>query len=772
MNSIQLKALRSKMATDETLKSTAKERKKNFSKISVPKAKTQEFIDKGWVDLEKPTKYRDRISLAKPADEVFENRIWMLFAKMGFKSLNIDRTFAIPYTVSGDLTQQIDVLAVDDDVAIVCECKASKKPGTKRQFKKEIEAIAGAREGLIKSVRELVDNKNLKIVFAFATSGYRVNSEDNKRLEDFEIQHFDDEVISYYEDLSSNLGTASRYQLEANLFPGAKIPNLENRVPAIRGKMGGHTYYSFMIEPKKMLKLGYVLHRNKANAKLMPTYQRIIKSNRLKNIREFVENDGFFPNSLIVNIDNEKELKFELSGLQLKGTKSRIGILDLPQKFRSLFIIDGQHRLYGHTETAAEDKALLPVVAFLNLSRTDQVRLFMDINQNQKAVPRNLLHTLNADLLWDSKDLREQKQAITSRLLIELGEQKSSPLYDRIKIGENVATETRHLTLDKLTTGLNKGNFIGDFKKNSIKKVGSFYTGNIDKTYSNLYAFLEMTLNYIESVCEKEWDRELANNGILLLNDGMSGLLTLIGSIVEHLEKNKIIDPKVDQPEIILSRCKPYLDPLAHFLDDVSDEIRNDLRARSGSPAPIRYYRVFQREINKSKPAFSPEGLEKYWEDESKQFNTKSFEMIRDIESYLKKDFREKLEDFAGPDFFKTHVPKKVYDEAFKLAAEKNRKILDGEPERAPWDCLNLIHYKEIALKAPNWTQVFEEYYTQPGEKNIRGGGKAKIAWMQSISDIRNENFHTYSVKKEEYELLCKIYEWLIEGQKQSDLSD
>ena len=46
--------------------------------------------------------------------------------------------------------------------------------------------------------------------------------------------------------------------------------------------MGGHTYYSFSIEPEKLLKLAYVLHRNEANSDMMPTYQRIIKKDVYK----------------------------------------------------------------------------------------------------------------------------------------------------------------------------------------------------------------------------------------------------------------------------------------------------------------------------------------------------------------------------------------------------------------------------------------------------------------------------------------------------------
>ena len=41
---------------------------------------------------------------------------------------------------------------------------------------------------------------------------------------------------------------------------------------------------------------------------------------------------------------------------------------------------------------------------------------------------------------------------------------------------------------------------------------------------------------------------------------------------------------------------------------------------------------------------------------------------------------------------------------------------------------------------------------------------------MQKLERIRNQNFHSYSVKKDEYEFLCELYEWLIEKRIENDL--
>ena len=127
-----------------------------------------------------------------------------------------------------------------------------------------------------------------------------------------------------------------------------------------------------------------------------------------------------------------------------------------------------------------------------------------------------------------------------------------------------------------------------------------------------------------------------------------------------------------------------------------------------------------------------------------------------------KEDFKTKLEQAYGSQWFKRGVPKAVYDKANQLASEKNYEITDVSEEYSPWDCLTLIDYRRIATYGSNWRDIFEKYYTKPGEE--KGGNKeAKTEWMQKLERIRNNNFHTYSVKEEEFEFLSELHKWLIE---------
>src|SRR6476661_5976691 len=68
-----------------------------------------ERLSEGWL-VKAEFKTKTRIYKSKPFDIAFEDKVWSLFALLGFKLMNKDRCFHIPYDKKNpDLTQQIDV---------------------------------------------------------------------------------------------------------------------------------------------------------------------------------------------------------------------------------------------------------------------------------------------------------------------------------------------------------------------------------------------------------------------------------------------------------------------------------------------------------------------------------------------------------------------------------------------------------------------------------------------------------------------------------------
>src|SRR5699024_8406991 len=101
------------------------------------------------------------------------------------------------------------------------------------------------------------------------------------------------------------------------------------------------------------------------------------------------------------------------------------------------YIIDGQHRVYGYANSKFVENNTIPVVAFDGLDTIEQLEIFMDINQNQKAVSPSLRIDLEEDLYWDSDRVDSRLKALRSSIIKMLTNSESSPLYNMISVGED-----------------------------------------------------------------------------------------------------------------------------------------------------------------------------------------------------------------------------------------------------------------------------------------------------------------------------------------------
>jgi DNA sulfur modification protein DndB len=715
-----------------------------------------EKLNEGW-EIDSVLKSKTKISKPKIDEILFKDKVWSLFAQLGFKILNKE-SFNLPYDKKDEsLSHKIDVFAKDDETILIIECRSSIK-NIPCDFGKELEDIKYKKAGIINTILALYPYTKPKFKYILTTRNIGISIEDETILSKIDAIHFPEEVIDYYYSLHSQLGVAARYQLLGSLFAGQEIPDLENRIPAIEGKMGGHVYYSFSLEPEKLLKIGYVLHRNKANENMMPTYQRLIKKTRLKEIHKFIEEEGgYFPNSVIINIvsDKNKDLVFERSSNQVPDAISRIGILHLPKKYRAAYIIDGQHRLYGYSNSRYKDTNTIPVVALVNLQRSEQVRLFMQINENQKPVSKDLRNTLDADLLWDSESLIDQIRALKSRIAIRLGEDRNSPLYNRISIGE----DKKSISTQQIGISLTKSDFLGKVKAKEVEKSGTFYTGNLNRAYHNISDFLMKCFGYLKDELEELWNQD---GNIIVINKGFYGITMILNDCVNHLINHDMIDINTSVKEIF-AEIKVYLDTIVHFYKEIDDVKISELKSAYGMPGDAKYWRTLQIALRQDFPEIHFEGLNEYLKKEEKENNETAFKYIREIENtYLKGVVKQKLEEEFGKNWFKKGVPEKTYSDAIALAAKKNREIDDEEDEKDPWDQLHLIDYREIIIK--NWVKLFEPIFTKPGEQKMSGGKEAKTKWMVELNRIRNENYHTYYVTGDELSYIEEIYDWLMKN--------
>jgi DNA sulfur modification protein DndB len=266
---------------------------------------------------------------------MFEDKVWTILAKMGFTTLN-NKGLRLPYVDDESIPgKQIDAFAADNESIIVVECKSSETM-KKQHFSQELNEYDKVISGGNKILRKVFSDKH-KIRHIFATNNINLSDNDRIRLKELQMFHFNQDDINYYDQLLNTVGPAAKYQLLATLFKGIDIPAIENKIPAIRGKMGGYYYYSFSMEPETLLKISYILHRvNVTNDDR--GYQRLVKRSRLKEIEEFINDGGYFPNSIIININTKKDDPLNFDKINSPHHDSKITepvILHLPKRYHS-----------------------------------------------------------------------------------------------------------------------------------------------------------------------------------------------------------------------------------------------------------------------------------------------------------------------------------------------------------------------------------------------------------------------------------------------------
>jgi DGQHR domain-containing protein len=115
--------------------------------------------------------------------------------------------------------------------------------------------------------------------------------------------------------------------------------------------------------------------------------------------------------------------------------------------------VDGNHRLhYADGETAGYEPVEKKVsfCMAIGLSRKQEIRLFMDINNNQRRMSTTHLDNIVSRISPEEKLKREDPALYIAK---QLGEDQSSPLYQRVHYGSTTSPASK-LPLRALKTGV------------------------------------------------------------------------------------------------------------------------------------------------------------------------------------------------------------------------------------------------------------------------------------------------------------------------------
>ncbi len=365
---------------------------------------------------------------------------------------------------------------------------------------------------------------------------------------------------------------------------------------------------------------------------------------------------------------------------------------------------------------------------------------------------KDLQNTLNAEILWSSDTLQERLIALKSKIAINLGENRLSPFFDKISIGE----DKKLISTDAIIRGLKRTDFFGKVKKNVLELKGTFFFGDLDRAYQEISDYLFSAFGLLKERLETTWNDK---DNLVVSNRGFLGIILAMNDIVNYLLELKQISSN-STPKIIFEKSRPYLETLASFFLNTEEAELTSLRKAYGYGADPKFHGTLQLALRKGHPDMTLVGLDEFLLKEENRNKEQAFTLVSEIEEiHLKKYIRTKLEAEFGNSWLKKGLPAKIYSEIHQLATEKNRLVENEEDEVDPYDQLHMINYREIVKQ--NWN-IFESSFKMPADKKIQGKDNC-TKWMERLNSIRNDISHTRFIDNEALNFLITLRKWLSE---------
>lgn len=336
-------------------------------------------------------------------------------------------------------TSEIDSLFVYKNILIICEDTHGKaKHDTDHLLKKKIihGLILDNKDEFIEFLKNtfpafkeycesnpIFKNHHYEIRIAYF-SRFQVSDEALNQCP--YIFYFDYPRFRYFISLAKVIGKTAKFELfkffkleyakigEARLqsglqssqitaYKGFLLPESDSHYPP------GYKVLSFYIDPEKLLEKSHVLRKD-SWLDVDCTYQRMLIPRKIKEMRKYLNDESrVYVNNIVVTLPDSTTItnpitKQLVASSELK--EKEYVFINLPDKFNSIGLIDGQHRVYSYHEgnDAFEPKIQtlrkcqnLLVTGIMyppGLKESEQIhfeaKLFLEINDKQAKAKADL----------------------------------------------------------------------------------------------------------------------------------------------------------------------------------------------------------------------------------------------------------------------------------------------------------------------------------------------------------------------------------------------
>lgn len=737
-----------------------KRRKSSNDFKGVHPADVDAELEKGW-QLQRAGKRVCRLKRDKAHYKKLEDRVWCLMHAMGYRTLNEER-FKISF-VRRDGTEgrkEVDVYAEDDETALIIECKSRKERG-RRTLQKDIQETISLQNYFRESINaRFKERQKPKIIWIYVTENIPWSEPDISRATSHDIKIITENELQYFETFIHHMGPAGKFQILGEFLKGQKVPGLsEVKLPAIRGKVGGETFYSFVTSPRHLLKIAFINHQALNHPDGRPAYQRMVNAKRIKEIGEFIEKGGFFPTNILINFSDKP--RFDLiSNSENTDDNLKFGWITLPSKYRSAWIIDGQHRLYGfsHLDEKYMDRSLF-VLAFERMAVQKEADLFITISHKQKSVPKSLLVSLLADIRMGDSDPSTALSALGSAVVRALNTDKTSPLSRRFAVHGVPPERSQNLTISEAVNGLRRSGLIGRLA-GPVLAPGPLSGATDEETVKRATNVLNAYFERVRAANPQRW--EAGREAYIAVNPGIRAHLALIAEVISYLSHKKSLDFGLLKDDAIVSYVTNFCQPVFDFVENAADEdVKEKFSRRFGEGGVKEYTYHLMRILSDKQPDFGTEEFQR-WVTQSNS------EKIDEVNGFPMK-LAERLTDCVIDTLKEVHGTHRLPSDEpafWELGVESERIRKNAfeaqqkdKARRKPKEAyLNIVDLAEIVKQNNNWPH-FEFVFKnpRPGE---RSGQKYYVGWIQTFNELRNIAAHKNQLKTYTDEDL-EFVEWL-----------
>ncbi|WP_156526504.1 DGQHR domain-containing protein [Cupriavidus gilardii] len=259
--------------------------------------------------------------------------------------------------------------------------------------------------------------------------------------------------------------------------------------PALLMTQNKHRFYFTTIPVDDLFNYCFVARRDEDP---VAGFQRSLNESRADDIAAYLAaGTGSIPSNVVLSAQENANFAYN------RKTKS----ISFARETAAFLVLDGQHRLWGYQKCNVRHR--VPVAIYEGLTRSEETKLFIDINTTQRGVP--------AALLLDIKELanvEDAKEHTLRQIFDRLNADSKSPLAGRLSASKSLANRISRVTFNRA---------VGPILSSGVA---------LDAGSENRY---KLILNFLNA-----WDAELSEKSLILRSAFFESMFEVFGEVIQN----------------------------------------------------------------------------------------------------------------------------------------------------------------------------------------------------------------------------------------------